>query len=84
MFNKITTLHEGKEFRLRQTVQRIWGSFEGKEINVLRWIPSEWNIEDALTKRFPQIQRSLNTVRKTGELENDQADVRELCSDTGK
>lgn len=36
----ITTLHEGTEYRLRQTVQRIRNSFESCDLNVLRY---PWN-----------------------------------------
>lgn len=32
----VTTIHESKEFRLRQTVQRLRNSFESGELDVLR------------------------------------------------
>ena len=36
LFDTITTLHDGREYRLRQTVQRIRDSFESQEIDVMR------------------------------------------------
>lgn len=35
----IITLHEGKDYRLRQTVQRIRDSFEAKELETIRCMP---------------------------------------------
>lgn len=69
LFDTITTLHEGKEYRLRQTVQRIRDSFESKELNMLRWIQGNVNIADALTKRNPALHKLLNRVAATRNLE---------------
>lgn len=68
LFDTITTLHDGKEYRLRQTVQRIRDSFEAKELNVLRWIQGHVNIADALTKRNTTMHRLLNKILSTGRL----------------
>lgn len=40
LFDTITTLHDGKEYRLRKTVQRIRDSFEGGDIDMPRLFPS--------------------------------------------
>lgn len=60
LFDTISTLHDGKEYRLRQTVQRIRDSFESGDIDILRWIPTGVNVADTLTKRYPHIQRKFN------------------------
>ena len=64
----ITTLHDGKEYRLRQTVERLRDSFESQELNVLRWIPGTENIADALTKRNTKLYQTLNKICITGYL----------------
>lgn len=68
LYDTITTLHEGGEYRLRQTVQRIRDSFETQDINVLRWVQSRANIADALTKRNLESHRLLNKILRTGYL----------------
>lgn len=62
LFDTITTLHEGRDYRLRQTVQRIRDSFESRELDTLRWIKGSANIADALTKRNPVLYRLLNDI----------------------
>lgn len=64
----VTTLHEGTEYRLRQTVQRIRNSFEASELDILRWIPGTENIADALTKRNMKLYRKLNEMCAKGYL----------------
>lgn len=44
-------LHEGNEYRLRQTVQNIRDSSESGDINAFKWIQSRVNISYALRKR---------------------------------
>lgn len=68
LYDTITTLHEGKEYRLRQTVQRLRDSFESREMDVLRWVPGCVNIADALTKRNPFTRRLMSKVCSTGRL----------------
>ena len=50
LFDTISTLHEGKDYRLRGTVARLRDSFASKEISGIRWIKGLQNIADALTK----------------------------------
>lgn len=64
----ITTLHEGAEYRLRQTVPRIRNSFESGELNVLRWIPGTENVADVLTKRNLKLYKKLNDICAGGKL----------------
>lgn len=66
LYDTITTLHEGREYRLRQTVQRIRDSFEAGDLDTLRWVQGAVNIADALTKRNPQMHRLLNRIASTG------------------
>lgn len=54
-YDKIRTLHNSKEYRLRQMVQRIRESFQEGGIDVLRWIPGHSNIADGLNKRSPEM-----------------------------
>jgi len=82
LYDTITTLHEGKEYRLRQTVERIRNSFESKELDVLRWIPGNINIADALTKRNIAMHRLLNKVAVDGSLCIDVDNGYELDSET--
>lgn len=68
LFDTITTLHNGREYRLRQTVQRIRDSFEAKETDVVRWIQRKANLADALTKWSPEMNRTLTDVITSGRL----------------
>lgn len=74
LWDTITTLHEGREYRLRQTVQRIRNSFESKELNVVRWIPGRDTLSDALKKRNPTMWKRLNDLCSGGVM------AMELCS----
>lgn len=58
----ITTLHEGLEYRLRQTVQRIRDSFESQELDVLWSVPGYANISNALTKHNPNSFKLIRRV----------------------
>lgn len=69
LYDTITTLHEGNEYRLRQTVQRIRDSFEAGDVNIIRWIPGVDNIADALTKRNITLWKKLNEICITGRLD---------------
>ena len=51
LYDTITTIHEGRGYRLRPTVQRIRNSFDSHELNHMRSIAGEGNPSDALTKR---------------------------------
>lgn len=53
LFDTITTLHEGREYRRRRTVSRIRNSFESRELDAVRWLPGCWNVSYALTKSNP-------------------------------
>lgn len=80
----ITTLHEGTEYRLRQTVQRIRNSFESGELDVLRWIPGTENVADALTKRNLQLYKKLNKMCAEGRLTVDLSRGYTVDGDTWK
>lgn len=80
LYDTISTLHDGKEYRLRQTVQRIRDSFESSDIDILRWIPSGQNIADTLTKRCPEIQRKFNRQCVTGNLTLSDYRMKQLVS----
>lgn len=80
LFDTISTLHDGKEYRLRQTVQRIRDSFESGDIDILRWIPTGMNIADTLTKRCTSIQRKFNQSCANGHLTIDNDKIRQLHS----
>lgn len=71
LWDTVTTLHEGREYRLRQTVQRIRNSFESGETNVIRWIPGPLNISDALTKFTTQMFKKLDETLSSGYLKID-------------
>lgn len=64
----ITTLHDGREYRLRQTVQQLRDSFAYGDLNKLRWVPSKANIADALTKFNPNAHYILQYIAISGEL----------------
>lgn len=80
LFDTISTLHDGKEYRLRQTVQRIRDSFESGDIDILRWVPTGANVADGLTKRCPMVQRKFNTSTAQGTLVVDMSAMKELIS----
>ena len=66
LFDTVTTLHEGRDYRMRQTVQRIRDSFESQNLNALVWIPGTENNADTLTKRSVELLKMLNTICTTG------------------
>lgn len=68
VYDTITTLHEGRDYRLRQTVQRIRDSFESGDLDYLRLIQGFVNIADSLTKKNYVSQRLLNRIAYTGML----------------
>ncbi len=67
----ITTVHEGKDYRLRPSVARPRDSFESGEISVIQWIPGQKNIADALTKRNPVMNRALNSICLSGTIDRE-------------
>lgn len=69
LWDTSTMLHEGREYRLRQSVQKLRNCFECKDLNIMRWIPGNNNIADALTKRNYVITKQLNTLCNTGTLD---------------
>ena len=66
LYSTITTLHEGKDYRLRPTVCRVRDSFESGELSVVQWIAGTNNIADALTKCNPVLFQKLGLVLNTG------------------
>lgn len=68
LYDTITTLHEGRDYRLRPTVQRMRNSFDSKELDSMRWIPGTSNPADALTKRNPNTSAMLNEIASSGVL----------------
>lgn len=66
LYETITTLHEGREYRLIQTVQRIRDSFESEELDVIRWVQGFANIADALTKHNPTSFKLIGRVFSCG------------------
>lgn len=66
LFDTITTLHECKEYRLRNTVNRIRNSFEAQELDSIRWNPGTKNVADALTKRSSELWQQLGEMLSTG------------------
>ncbi len=84
LYDTITSLHEGRDFRLRQTVERIRNSFESGDLDTLRWIPGHLNVADALTKRNLHLYEQLNNICTSGELSIDFNVGKELDSITWK
>lgn len=60
LYDTIKTLHEGSEYRLRQSVQRIRDSFDSGWLDTLRLVQGIVNIADELTTRNKYMQRMLN------------------------
>ncbi len=70
LYSTVTTLHEGRDYRLRPTVCRLRDSFETGEISAMQWVASSLNISDALTKRNVAMYMTLNKVCTSGLLPN--------------
>ena len=66
LYSTITTLHEGRDYRLRPSVPRLRDSFDSGEISVMQWVPGRNNLADALTKINPNLSTLLNNTMKTG------------------
>ena len=70
LYSTITTLHEGKDYRLRPVVERLRDSFGTEEFDVMQWNRGPKNISDALTKRNQDTCTKLNNVCSNGILSN--------------
>lgn len=57
LLDKITTLQNGRENRLRKTVQRIRDNVEVGETNVIRWVQEGVHISNDLKNRIPEMNR---------------------------
>lgn len=66
LYDTIARLHEGKEFRLRPTVQPLCNTSDSQETDFTNWIAGTSNPSDALTKRNPNTARVLNELVSTG------------------
>ena len=66
----ITTLHEGKDYRLWPTVALMRDGYESKEVDELIWIPGTKNIVDAQTKRNSVMQKRLGKILISGVFQN--------------
>lgn len=66
LYDTISTLHEGSEYCLRQTVTRIRDSFGSGDLDVLKWISGVSYIADALMKRNKTLWKLLNNVTASG------------------
>lgn len=66
LFDTISTLNYGKEYCIRQTVDRIRDRFESTDINDLRCVPAGQNLPDILTNKSPKIQEVLRGFAITG------------------
>ena len=66
LFSNLSTTHEGSDYRLRPTVQRIRNSYESREIRTIQWIPGSLNLADGLTKRNTVAYKRLNEVIRSG------------------
>ena len=66
LHSTITTLHEGRDYRLRPTVARLRDSLDSGEIAVMQWVPGKTNLADALTKINPHSFSLLNESMQTG------------------
>lgn len=71
LWSTISTLHEGKDYRLRPVVSRLRDCYEGGEIHIMMWIPGTCNIADALTKRNLSSYQILNEVLINGYLKEE-------------
>lgn len=67
LFDTVTTLHEGKDYRLLTTVQQIETPLT-LGIYVLFWVQGKVNILNALMKCNLMSHRSLNLVAVSGKL----------------
>lgn len=54
------TLHDGKDYRLMQSVRRIRNSFDSSEMDSLKRVQGKANITDGLTKYNPNINPIVN------------------------
>ena len=70
LFDTLSTLHEGRDYRLRGTVARLRDSFASHEIAGIRWIRGIANLADALTKPNFDMWQRLNKLLCTGVLDS--------------
>lgn len=81
LYDTSNTLHSGREYGIRQTLQRIRDSFEDGDIDILRWAPSASNIADGLPKRNSAAHRFIKTLAVSRRLDLPRHEIYELESD---
>lgn len=82
LFDTITKLHHGKDYRLRQTVQQIRDSFDSQELDLLRSVQGKDIIAYRLTKCNPVSHRMLDRIATDGRLSLPKHHTFELDSKT--
>lgn len=68
LLDTISNLHDGKQYRLCQIVQRIRDSFKRGDIDVLRWLPTGQNIAEGINNCCPAVQGNFNIYSTDGTL----------------
>lgn len=61
-FNISTSMHDGREYRLRQTVRGSWESSESKELDLLWWIPGKIIVAQAMIKLRTLHSKTVNCI----------------------
>lgn len=84
LLHTISSLHDGKKYIFRPTVQIIRDSFERGDINTLRRITNGINIADTLTKRHPETHSKFNDTCANGQIAIDANNMRLLHSEECK
>lgn len=83
LFEMINTLHNGREYRLRNTVQWIRDSIETVVEDTIRWLHSRAKIAEALTKWSTEMNKTLRNIIYTGWLILPEHDSMEKNPKTG-
>ena len=69
LYSTITSLLEGRDYRLRPVVARLRDSFENKDISGMQRIQGKSNLADVLTKRNVVLYKTLNDTCSSGLLD---------------
>lgn len=78
LFETIKMLHQLADYKVRNVAARMRKSFETKEVNIARWIPSSPNYRDVLTERNIPMSQRLNDMLVSGNWDVDMSISRGL------
>lgn len=81
LFETITTLHEGRKYRLSRTVKRLSDQLESRDLDIFNLVTSSADLVEVFTKRRPETHKLINRIFKSENLMIPPKEMTELEGD---